>query len=256
MTKVTDEQLSAFLDGALPEEDMAFVAAAIEEDESLAERLAELGDVDTSVRALFESSGETPIRRETLDLIDAAIPDEAQEIQIEDNVVSLKPKTTAKQANNWWPQAVAASVALVIGLTGGSYLTTEKTTENQFAQMIGSVQASSPLYSALSSGISGEPVIFQGQTLTPTASFATSGGFCREFELSDATTNSRNIACTAGDSWTVVASVAADNTDTAQSAYSPASSSAAVIDQMILALIQGDILSQEDEQKLISSGWK
>jgi negative regulator of sigma E activity len=247
MTQITDEQLSAFLDGELPEDEMETVAAALENDPSVAARLETLASVDTDLKEMFATTDKKPIREDTMALIDAALGEKDTETDT-DNVVAFKPKTkaAAPQPQSWWPQAVAASVALVIGLAGGSYLTGGSTE-----------QSSTAVFAALDANISGEQVSLpSGDTLEATLTFAAqNGGYCREYKLTTAESSSRNVACNNSGDWAVVATVMTENAEAA-TGYIPASDSDKAINAVITGLIAGDVLSAEAERLLIKAGWK
>ena len=106
--KISDEQLSAFLDRELPDKEMIQIREALSVDLDLADRLAELAVTDELVRTHASTIDSVPI------------PDSITRLLKTNKVVDL----------SWWRRthqqitehaALAASVALLLGL-GFGYL--------------------------------------------------------------------------------------------------------------------------------------
>ncbi|PWQ93185.1 anti-sigma factor family protein [Leucothrix arctica] len=106
MTTFTDEQLTAFLDGELPEAKMVQIAEALETDESLVERLSGL-EVDFA-----------PIKQAFDQLLQEA-PTESLNANIPAVEVESMPTKAASNDNSWMSYAVSACFALAIGVGVG-----------------------------------------------------------------------------------------------------------------------------------------
>lgn len=265
---LTDEKLSAYLDGELPSEEMDRITDEIATDHMLAARLETLRASDAWLSHQFAAADEKPIRADTLDLIkqfDSKQTGTQEEAGKNGNVVTLKPNSRWASVTEHlsWGHAVAASVALFIGVGAGWQLGDTGRSGSDFAtlQTAGLILPTSPLYDVLETTPSLETVSLDRETASATAlmSFeSTDGGYCRELQVSTASSHSRSIACRTGLNWLVKATIASSGPAPASgSDFVPASSAEnALIDQSILSLMKNDALSSEDESRLISRGWQ
>lgn len=251
----SDEQLSAYLDGALPEQEMNAITDAIAKSDELAERLAKLRSADDWLREEFSVLEKTPIRQDTLDLIKNHTETAAQ---TDDNIVAFSKPAQATSPRPWpaWGQAVAASIVLAVGVVTGMQVGNTPDGVNQTPTMAGLIDASNPLHAVLQTANSMQTVALAdgSWSVTPTMSFATHNGYCRELSIVSPTTENRSVACQTTGGWLVRASI----TLPAQSAtdgFTTASADTQLIDNTIRSLMQGDSLSSEQEQALISRGW-
>lgn len=269
---ISDEKLIAFMDGALDNSEMDQVADAIADDPKLAAKLEALQAGDTALKDMFASLDEKPIRADTLALLEDAATETTTEATAEpadDNVVAFKPKSRAaepvSQAWVWRQQAMAASLALVFGFSGGAFVfyggEDIEEEEEEFGavyQTASYINAHDPLSAALETGASATVHQISDSKAELLTSFRVqSGAYCREYSLQMSEQMSRNIACKDDQGWRVVASVAvsAPNTDAGQ--YVTASSEAsAALDAMIMGMIDGDILGTAREAEAIRGGWK
>lgn len=291
---ISDETLIAFLDGELTDAEMDQISDALADDEALANRLEALSASDRALKGLFAEADKAPIRADTLALLDAAAKpdanaqaasttgftaandsgrDDAGSVEAgdesDDTVVAFRPRTKAPapRFGGWMQQAMAASIALFIGLSGGALIfgggedeeIEEEETGDPVILAAGRIDTDNPLHALLENGASAQQVSFEGDLrATPLTSFRTrSAGYCREYELRTSETASRNVACRGSEGWTVVASVATEITSAAQEGYITASDeTATLIDSMIMSMIEGDILGAEDEKEAMKAGWQ
>jgi anti-sigma factor RsiW len=123
MQRPSDEMLVAYLDGEVDEAQFAEIAAWLDRDQSLRDRLSSLTEATALVREAFE-----PILREPVpEHLFATIHPRA-----ESNVVAFQPKTASRINGNtkrWWLSMVAAaSFACVFGASV-SYLANDEPTK-------------------------------------------------------------------------------------------------------------------------------
>lgn len=265
---LTDEKLSAYLDGELPSEEMDRITDEIATDQTLVARLETLRASDAWLSRQFAAADEKPIRADTLDLIkqfDNKQTSTQVKAQENSNVVTLKPNSrwASMTEHLSWGHAVAASVALFIGVGAGWQLGETGRSGSDFAtlQTAGLILPASPLYDVLETTPSLETVSLDRETATATALMtfeSTDGGYCRELQISTASSHSRSIACRTGVNWLVKATIASSGpAPTSGSDFIPASSAeSALIDQTVVSLMKDDALSSKDESRLISKGWQ
>ncbi len=220
----SDEILMAYADGELDADTRLALDAAMADDEELAGRVAMFADTRRIAKEAFAPMLKEPVPQALEDRVRAMLAAAPSNAATESNVVEFrKPASPAGPApRQRWHLPLAASIALVAGLTGG--------------YLIGQPQQSAPsgvriamldnmaIAAALGSVPAGEsrPIESAGQ-FKAIASFRDGGGqLCREFEF-DAVQGSAlvAVACNASGSWEVRFAVA---TAQADNGYAPASS--------------------------------
>lgn len=227
----SNESLSAFLDGELPEDQMEEVRDAVADDPDLARRLAQLSEVDRLVRMHAEAIDTVPT------------PDSINRLLAQDNVVdlSLWNRTCAVIGKH---AALAASLALLIGFSAG-YIGGSGTPH------------SSPSYMVwLDTAVSGTPVVTDADTqLTARFTFVDrQQRYCRQFQLQSGSVVSENVACREQEGWTLVATARTSHVFPADE-YQLASGGA-LLDSALDAMMPGSAMSLEEEQALIRAQWQ
>nr|WP_297347366.1 hypothetical protein [uncultured Glaciecola sp.] len=234
---ITDEKLSAFLDAELSPNDMEIIREALEGDDDLVLRLAELSQVDQWVVENAQQIDLTPVPIKLIKL--------AQQIdsgQSPNNVVQLSNWKLAKTKINT-PMSLAASVvlAITVGVATMTYQG-EKTISNEIVKI-------------LDSSISGETRSTADNTQVKTQlSFANQAGdLCRQYLLINDQANSTNIACKENNNWHLHASIQTNDLNT--QSYQTASKDQS-LEQVIDGMIAGAPLNREQEQNAILKQWQ
>lgn len=238
---ITDEMLSAFLDGELSEEEHARVNAAIAADPQLEARVSTLDVATRRFAAAIRETDRAPMPAG----VDELLRPET------DNVVAFKPRK--KEQPKWAaPAAIAASLlALVVaaGLLRGGPGGGERA-------MIatGPIDKGSPLHRALDRTASADAARIDGASVRPVATFRITGGaLCREFLASDEKRGVRAVACREDRQWRV--KIAAEEA-AAPNGYQTASGPGAAIGAFVDSAIQGDALGPDEERALIAAKWR
>lgn len=255
--KFTEEQLSAYLDGELPDKLMAAIKTAITKDPKIAGRVSALDMANQSIKAAYGDISEEPIPAEILALLgDKAVPIKRATMN---NVVPFRARLSTFSASKW-AAPLAASLAMMIGLTvGRGTLVAPDNNGALFAQLTGTITTSSPLYDILETRPSAVEVRFDNGediAIKPTLTFQTvDGQYCREFQAQSEASALRGVACRSKTNWKILTLNQAERY--AGEGYQTASgTSAEIVNQVIDTIIFGDPLSGEDENKLIARGWK
>ena len=265
---ISDEKLIAFMDGELTQSETDRISHMIAASADLTERLQLLTATDKRLLAAFKAHDNRPIRADTLEMIDKATADSSAATG--QNILPFERQANKSEAANdnspWIGQAVAAALALAIGFGSGAMLypgaERQENSQDSYSQQIASVVApQSPLFAVLERTPSATTVQLdkQDKSATPLATFLTEEqGYCREFSVQSADASSRNLACRAQGTWTVVASVWQPGTNAPDAgAYITASQSGSqLLDEMILEWMEGDILDASDEAMIIARSWK
>jgi hypothetical protein len=197
----SDEELSAFLDGALAPAEASALRTALEEDTVLAARLSDLAAVQAALGEAFNQplQEQTPPRFQAI--LDAAFPAPPA-----DNIVALsqrrqeKPKLPTPQR---WRTPLAAGLALVIGAVGGAQFT-RSDRSHEIAQLeVGVIAPGNPIFSALETRPSAELVkITATDVVRPVLTFKDAQGrVCREFEMASSASMAIGVACRGATAW-------------------------------------------------------
>tara|TARA_R110000751_G_scaffold66696_10_gene136159 strand:- start:829 stop:1596 length:768 start_codon:yes stop_codon:yes gene_type:complete len=245
--KISDEMLSAFLDAELSEEDMEAVRCALETDDDLVMRLAELAQVDHWVVENAAIMDTTPVADDLLQLakkIDKKIAQDKPSVT-GGNVVSLSRwKSINKSIQKHY--ALAAGVAMLFGV---GTVTLMQSQQQSSVITAGVAQA-------LDQVPSGEmSITTQGDAITANLSFTNhAGDYCRQFQHVNEQKTSVNIACKENTQWqlklTEKVNLAENLAD-----YRTASNNAQ-LDSAIDDMIKGPAMDRAQEQRAITNNWQ
>ncbi len=240
----TDQQLSAYLDGELPEAEARVLEAALRTDAALRDALARLQNVDI---VLTETLG---------DIIDEPVPEHIAAL-----VADPEPAPAAPEARRsvislsaWrkrmsgltMPVGLAAS--LMVGLIVGGQFSDLSVQEAESVMIAGEVDPGSALYAVLETAPSGATV----SGLSPTLSFTSETGVCREISAP----SQRALACRAASVWTVLV-VTHQTPSNAGAGYQTASAETSILfDVLADQLMTGPPMAADIEAARIENGWR
>lgn len=223
-----DEILMAYADGELDAQTAGSLETALKTDSALADRLTLFTDTRDALSAASQAHPPEPVSDALMARVTAVL-DHARrgdDARPGDNVIPLKRPAAhdSPQRARWQPMALAASLALAVGLGAGfwaSGLLQGGATDAPLRIALWEIPG---LDEALSDLSSGETAPLADGTLSIIASFEDANGtFCREFEFDGATGDTVvSVVCRDGNSWDprlVVAAAAQDG-----ATYAPASS--------------------------------
>ena len=227
--EIEDTMLMAYADGELDAETAARVEAALEQDDTLAERLGVFLSTRSALKGAFDPP--PPVSPQ----LEAAVRAMAYPAP---QVVSLSARRAANGAA-WRPMALAASLALAVGLGAGWFVAQTATDP---APRLALAPGAAGALGALASGQSAD--LANGQRLTVVASFADAQGtFCREIAQDGTGGSMLAVACRAGAAWELRFALAAGS---GGDAYRPASAPEA-LDAWLAATGAGAPLTPMDE---------
>lgn len=245
---ITDEQLSAFLDAELSNAEMDAIREQLLEDESLADRLAELALVDELVAASAKQIDARPIPQSITALLQE--PSALKEPAV--SAESLAPATAQIITFPLWkrvqktlqqPLAAAASVALVIGF-GLSQMLNHNSDSNGWS-------AVAKVLDVAPSGLM--QVATNGTEVKPRLSFKNhSGEYCRQFDLKNDQGQSENIACRQNGQWQLTASIVSEKI---QDGDYQTASGGSTLDEALEEMIDGDVFNKNVEADAIAKSW-
>lgn len=244
----TEEEIAALVDGSLEGEDQAAHLRQIlnsdPEAQAYANQLRALND--SLARAFAE-----PMHEPVPSAIQAAIDGPPVVVQIGQAEQARQRKATRQP---WIPMAMAASIALVVGLNFDRLF---GDTEQGGPTTVGLVPTESSLHLALETLASGSGT---EDGIYPVLSFRDGAGRpCREFETTNELVDELlfGIACrTEAERWDVQIVVTAPKGEGTQPGYAPASGPAADILETVLDTLEaGPTLTPAVEAELLESGW-
>lgn len=265
---LTDEKLSAFLDGELDTAEMDLVREAIAQDVAISDRLAALAEVDRVVKAAAEKATAVALPKEIV----ALLSDEnrqsdksgaqATDVRLErestteqystENVTPFPQKTSsinsAQQNQTKWkgPFAIAASVAVLAGLVFFNQQGAETTQPTHWANVS----------SVLDSNLTGEATTFDtGVTVTPQLSFVnTDFNYCRQAEVASQDELNVMIACKDKQGVWQLAASKLDELGESTGQYQTATSAKLMEDELDNMMASAP-LNREQEKNAIEATW-
>ena len=256
--KLTDEELMAYADGALPEPEASRVKQAIESNPDLQARVDEFIQTRELLQQAYAEVVDEAIPERLLNTINQATPYNKNQ----DNVVILKQSNTSRYMQPIKPMAIAASIALVVGVLAGHLLSgNQRDHLHQLAQAdAGFVVAGNPLHEALEKTPSHKLYHVDagaGDIIVPIMSFkATDNRYCREFEINADSFTSMGVACRVDEQWQVEVLLAAERRPEGELAYRPATGySEDALNAVLDKLWNGEAYDHEQESNLIANNW-
>ncbi|MEM9812105.1 MAG: hypothetical protein AAF913_05495 [Pseudomonadota bacterium] len=241
----TDEEIAAYVDGSIDDPALAArLGKAIETDPALSRRVEAIKSANALLRRAFDDPMAEPIPT----AIEAAL-------MAEPGRVAVLPR---RRAPFWAPAAMAASLALCLGLGGGWYLATEHPAPTGQI-VLGASGTSDALAQALETLPTGTA---SPAGIRPILTFRDGAGrACREFETvaQSGAGEVIGIACRLPDGlWSVqVAAAVTEPTGQPNGGFTPASAMAGdVLSAVLDALEAGPALRPSEEMALIQTGWR
>ncbi len=264
---ISDQRLSAFMDGELPAKEHAEIEKLLETDTELQARLQGFQSADEIAVSIIKEIDETPLPAAVTALLSPnentapsqQTPPERWRNKRPGGLFFQRPVLLSKLA----PIALAASLLLMIGLLVGRHsLSFVAPPLNSNLVTAKAIATDSLLFQALEETPSAMAVRDDsGASITPLLTFQTAqGAWCREITITDGGEPMRALACKTGSDWQLEIAMIEETSNGATSPslgdYRPATSaSPAEFDAYINDKISGDPLSAEEEQTLIENGW-
>lgn len=253
--EIDDETLMAYADGELDADTMAQVEAALAQSEDVAQRLAMFFET----RSLLQEAYAPRLADPVPDALVAAIRGQAEAqaaapAQGAGSVVSLdrhrqaRDAATSRATPAWRPAAIAASLALAVGL-GAGWMLGSGSAPSGGAGLVASLDHGA-MREALVSLPSGERLeLSDGGAIAAIATFRnTEGQLCREMENdSPAGATLVSVLCHEGSGWDLRFAVAASG---GADGYAPASS-LETLDTWLERTGASEPLSLEDEAEAL-----
>jgi len=256
---VSDEKLSAYLDGMLDDAQARSLEETLETDRHATRRLAAMIRNDRMLRHGFQTAARRPVPRAITELLETAPGAER-----------TRRSGLAEWLSGWagvpTPARFAGAMALVVAVGFGALIGFNQGPQsNAWPDASGTVQAlpsaSQEVSRFLDREPSGRPVALYGNArgMVDLSFEHADGGYCRQYRvtLADYAASYAGIACRVERRWQEVLVKRIDGSLVDESGLFRAASGRAspVIDDYILDNISGDILVGAAEAALIEHGW-
>lgn len=248
-----DAELSAYLDGQLPQGRADRLTERLAAEPALLRRLEAMRSADDATRRLYARLDQLPMPAGVLDLLQqkrSASPDS--------NVVSFPVRALRQYLQ--LPVAIAASVALLAGFLVNDLLRGNAAGRGDLPTIAtGDIPADSALYRLLETGTGAAPWSLAGGTQAQLLlTFEESNGdFCRQLRLSSGSRAAQALACRRADGWQLEI-VDFEPAGSPGGPYQQASAyDSAAVNAAVDALMgTNQPFDAEAETQLIESGWK
>jgi len=241
---ISDAQLAAFVDGELPAEDRAAVAAAIAADPELARSLAAQRALRERLRQAFDPTLNEPVPQRLLDAVQGSPI-------VDFDVAKPRRRRTLLAATAW--MAVAASLVLAV-LVFPRLL--QRVGREPDIVVAGSNRiAGGELARALSLRLASEPA--SGRVQLGLSFLAKSGEYCRTFAVAQNGGTAAGLACREQESWRIHVLEPVSRPAGELGGYRQAAS---VLSPLLLQAVEtriaGEPLDAAGEASARGSGWR
>jgi hypothetical protein len=239
---VSEEQLSAYVDGELDAPTAAQIDAALALDNALAARVAQQRALRRLLQQRFDPVLQEPVPEQLL---------EAMRIPPVADMQAARERRAAGSARRWsWQEWGAMAATLVLGVLGGITYR-GSASDQELVTQDGGIVAGAYLASALSNQLAGEVKGHAG-TQIGLSIRAENGEFCRSFTLRQSTAG---LACRRGQAWavdTLAAIPVAGPGEFRQAASSLPEALRVAIEQRM----SGEPLTEAEEAEQVGTQWR
>lgn len=260
-TTIPDETLMAYVDGELPADEAARVAARLETDAETRARADLFAQSKALVGGAFASLLSEPVPDRLLAAAAgptaARAPAPQQPARASADVVEFKAKAApaARPALRVWPTAMAASIAALVA--GGLGYLVGQSSLQPIAPAPSAFNLAAPsVLAAVAATPDGDSRDVEQLTVTLTGTYRMNDGrICRTVDVSHRSEPQRALVltCYQGTAWQLTASFPIPTNDAG--AIRPAGASNA-LDAVLDAGGAGEALNRSDVNALISRGWQ
>lgn len=252
----SDEEVSAYLDGALKPAEAEEFAASLAADAELAARLEAMRRADLATKEAFNA----PLEDAIPERFRALVMDDTPAAPPAPEIVDLAAARSQRRRQTFdYRIPLAASIALAVGWLGGTTVTPNRAPDQAIALSdAAAIDPASPLSRLLTETPSAQAVTFaDANGFKPVLSFvAADGRLCREFELTSPDAASVGVACREPQAWRLEALLAAGAAPAVGQGYAQASGyNAAALDAVVADLGAGEPLAADAERRAIAEGW-
>lgn len=255
---ITNEMLSAYIDGELAPQEMERVREAIAADELLAARLRQFRRVDRLLTEFSSAIDAQPVPPAVLALLNPPVADADAAESAAPRAVVL-PLTRRPLHRGAGALALAAGLVLAVAIV--LQFNARDGAQTGFEELVrtGAVVPSSPLHHALEDVRSDETYALAsgaGLEITPVLSFvSTAQEYCREFRVEAAARAARGVACRRDDRWETLKVAAAE----ARGSDAHYATATAEMDEDFDAFVDGLVadapLDADAEARALQGGW-
>jgi len=242
--EVSDAMLMALADGELPHDEASALKARVAGDPVLAERYAVFAETRSALKAAY-AANPVPDRLVRAILSAPLAAPEAAADFTRRGVLRFRPG--ARRSASLWPVALAASLALAVGI--GGFLAGQVRAPGADGVVAGPQAAAMALAGALTGATAD---LGGGRSARVLASFDTDLGLCRLIALEGSGgASERTLACREDAAWQVVLSVVSGGGE----AFLPASDLAvATVDSFLDNIGAGPVLDPDEEARALTGG--
>jgi hypothetical protein len=251
---ISDEQLMAYVDGELDDQQRSAVDSALARDASLAARLEQHRSLRGRLQAAHEPMLAEPVPSRLLALLQGEAPagGGAQPLPFKPRAAVATPRDSP--ATHRWPLWSALAASVLVGVVAGA-LALYGSNQPRLELVAGAMVARGPLAEALNTQLAATQDSKAPVRLN--LSYRNrAGAYCRVFSTRSESGLS-GVACRRGSDWQLQVLAASPGERGAASAYRQAGSN---ISGAVLALVQsqmsGDPLDSEAEARAAQSGWR
>jgi len=255
----TDQQLNAFLDNQLSEEDTAAFRNALIDDGLLSKRLESIAFADSIVQSSYSSIDSKPLPQDLVNLL--ADTTSASKLKNAALGMHAAKRNTARKVLIRRSIYLAVLVVLVLGVLDFKNSPISEYQANSSILQSGRIDPHNNLHEMLETAPSGIGAVLDSQSsslVTPVLTFRNrTNQYCREFTLRADTSISRSVACReTNNEWNIKLSTLVDK-QTLENEYTTASSTTtSTFERYVNQMIENEPFSAAEELDAINQHWK
>lgn len=249
---VTDEQLSAFIDGELDDEQHNAIQKQLENDQDLMARVKAIQSMNELLVSTYSSINDKPVPRAIFDILE------------NDHASQTKPSSFLDKVKHFFVGkheiglafATIAVVVISVPITKSLF----STSEYDSILLSGAINTNSKLHQVLDSAPSTQLTAVgknNALTVTPIYTYkSVDGSYCREFVQQSSTQQARAIACKENEHWIIQIATHEPTSQKSSGEYVTATHSNSIeFDLFIDQNMSGIALNPKQELDIIEKKW-
>ena len=258
---ITDEQLSAYIDGELSDSEADIIRVALQNDKKTFARCERLRKPDRLIAAAYGQIDNEPMPAPLTAMLESGSRQFSERREKKRSGWNFGTRMDMVRPANilhqWsMPIAAAALITIAIGTIFVSFTRSPAPT----SLLASTFEQGAPIYDVLETGPSAVVVRLdssEGSSVMPVLSFKTKDqGFCREFIVVENRRRNRGVACREDKGWAVLL-LASAGVEPSQNSYQTATEvTEASFEKAINELMVGEPLNSEEELMLMRDGWR
>lgn len=250
---ISDEQLMAYADGELDDQQRSAIDAALAQDATLLARLEQHRALRSRLQSAYAPALEEPVPHRLLALLPSGVPAAREAQLLPFKARAAAPAQRSSSSKQRWPLWGALAASLMVAVMAGM-LTRSGRNRIRLELVEGSMVARGPLAEALNTQLAATQDA-TGPIRLNLSYRDRAGNYCRVF-TARSTSELSGVACRHGADWQLQLLTAATSASAAPEYRQAGSALSGAVLTLVQSQMSGEALDGEAEAKAASSGWR